>query len=88
MYRSHSVERFIPKKAEKEKRGTKNKCDKQKTISKMSDLNPMILIKTLNINGENILIKIKICGGQPGGIVTKFTHFSSAICGSWVRLTG
>ena len=41
----------------KKKRGTKNRCNKQKTNNKRPDLNPTMLIITINVSDLNNLIK-------------------------------
>ena len=37
----------------------RDKCNKQKTIINMVNINPITLVITLNVNGINILIKNK-----------------------------
>ena len=48
---------LIPKKVEKERKGTMNRWDKQKTNSKIIDLSLIISIITVNVNSPNIPIK-------------------------------
>ena len=48
---------LIPKKVEKERKGTMNRWDKQKTNSKITNLNLIISIITVNINSPNIPTK-------------------------------
>lgn len=44
-------------KERKKRRGTKNRCDKQKTNNKRPNLNPTMLIITINVSDLNNLMK-------------------------------
>lgn len=56
--------KLTQKKAEKENNGTNSRWDRQKTNSKMMDINITVSISTLKIDGRNSSNKFANCYSQ------------------------